>query len=443
MWACALAILSGGAGQAAADTFRILCDCGEAMQIKVDLIEQARCQIDLALYEIDCGQAPLGTLALLRDAARRGIRVRLLVDGLMNRLPAALKSHLLAEGIEIREYHPVQWYRPCRINNRMHDKLFIVDCEHLIVGSRNLEDEHFDLDPCRNYVDRDVYVRGCAAKVAASYFQAKWNSNDVGSAQLVDRIWERRYHEKRCDACRSLVETGSARQAGALLDAWYEVLESGEWLKLHTGRDWSEGLRQVPVQFMYDQPGVKALRRTGIERDIEEHLSSARFSIVLETPYLVLTERMKHLLMAARDRGVHIRILTNSLASTDQVLAQAEFENEKRRLLRAGVELWEYVGPNHLHAKSAVVDGRVAIIGSYNFDARSERENTEVAVAAMDEEAAAQLELSIEEQMANSYRIGPDGKPVGSSVRYPGAESERLKKIPSRRLIAPFVKWLL
>jgi phosphatidylserine/phosphatidylglycerophosphate/cardiolipin synthase-like enzyme len=152
---------------------------------------------------------------------------------------------------------------------------------------------------------------------------------------------------------------------------------------------------------------------------------------------------MKQAVLSARARGVSVRLVTNSLASTDLVASYAAFENSEGLLLGAGVEIWEYSGPQHLHAKSMIVDGAVAVIGSYNADSRSERADLEVAVAIYDPAAAATLDSSIEQRLANAYRVAADGIPAGGGPRHPGAEPEKIRKMRRERAVVPLFRRFL
>ena len=97
--------------------------------------------------------------------------------------------------------------------------------------------------------------------------------------------------------------------------------------------------------------------------------------------------------------------MTNSLASTDQLMVYAGYSNQRKNLLARGVEVWEFSGCDHFHAKSALIDGCIAVIGSYNFDPRSEHLNTETAVVARDPYVAHQLLESMDAHFANAWRI--------------------------------------
>jgi len=427
---------------ARADVFRILSSDQEAAQARVHLIQGAEREINVSYYSVVSGRISGVFFALLRDAAARGVQVRLLTDGLESRIPASVKTYLLEQGVQIREYHPVQLARPQWLNHRMHDKLLIVDCEQLAAGSRNLEDEHFGLE-CVNFVDRDVYVRGCAAATARAYFMQLWESADVRPANTADRKLLDRIDPPKQQAAywQRLWRQTPPEQVGGLLDAQLQWAAGSGWLSFDCPADWSAGQPDRPVRFLSDRPGDK--HAAGLDEAHAELIEAARRSLLIETPYLVLTKRMKGALIGARQRGTNVQILTNSLASTDSLASYAAYQNEKKQLLRAGIELWEYSGPNQLHAKSLVVDDAIALISSYNFDARSANANLEVAVAAYDAAAACELSASIQLHMANALQIGPDGIPLGSDVRHPQATARQLHRLRRQRVVVPAFRRLL
>jgi len=105
-----------------------------------------------------------------------------------------------------------------------------------------------------------------------------------------------------------------------------------------------------------------------------------------------------------------------------------------------GVELWEYAGPQSMHSKSSLGDSRIVMVGTYNLDPRSERLNSEIAVIFEDGDVAAELERSMDANLARSWRIGPDGRPEGQRERYPGARPVKKLKLRLVRLVEPFIR---
>lgn len=139
-------------------------------------------------------------------------------------------------------------------------------------------------------------------------------------------------------------------------------------------------------------------------------------------------------------RGVRVRILTNSLATSDNLFAQAGYVGDRRDLVQAGVELWEYAGPECLHAKAAVVDDEIVIVGSYNLDPRSEHLNSELALVATDPALAGELRALFDGHLARAWPIARHGWPKGSTVPYPGVSGGKVLRLELLRLLVPLIE---
>jgi putative cardiolipin synthase len=214
------------------------------------------------------------------------------------------------------------------------------------------------------------------------------------------------------------------------------------WLagRIAAHRDTPEGRPQPrrevgPVRFLHDPPGRKGAG-PGVAGALLELLDGARERVVIESPYLIPTRGFEDGLERAIGRGVHVRILTNSLATTDNLWPQAAYAGDKKRLVALGVELWETMGDESLHTKAAVVDGVTAVVGSFNLDPRSERLNTELAVVIDDPALAAELAATMDGRLAGAAQIGPDGRPEGYDDRYPGVSRCKVWKMRLMRPLA-------
>lgn len=355
-----------------ADKVRILEDPVEASQARIDLIQQAKHSIDAQYYIVGRDYFTLAGLALLRDAARRGCSVRLIIDAQSNKIPAAVHASLKREGVLVKVYHPFTFLRLSWTVRRMHDKGLNVDGYKMIRGGRNIEGSYFGYN-AHNYVDRDVYVEGKAVTAASRYFDELWNSSEVASLRISSNA-------KRADEGRTI------------LDDARRQLRLRKGSRLNSGTDWGARARQVRrVEFLHDPVGQKDIR-FGIAQALRQKLRQARHSILIETPYLVPTKELLVDLADAKRQGVDkIELVTNSLVSNDSTLVQLGYEVRKKALQERGAELWEFKGPDTLHAKSAVLDNRLALIGSFNIDPRSQHLNTETAVAIDDTVTAQQL----------------------------------------------------
>ena len=391
----------------------------------------------------------IGTLAaeqLLR-AAERGVRVRVLVDDTLieaqDRTLLLLSAHPNAH---IRIYNPNLrvgvnfWERMGNaftkfraVNQRMHDKTAIFDGAAGITGGRNMADEYFDFDHEYNFRDRDVLLLGPAVSDMSENFEEFWNSE---FAHPVEDLLD--------DIGRGLTATDIAIKARDLhtyaadpkhFEPQIREAISGAPEKfpgIVAAMSWED------VSFVSDIPG----KNSGEEglggggestTQLIDAVKNAKTSILIQSPYLVMPEGGIELFDALVDRGVRIRISTNSLASTDNIQAFSGYYGQRKALLNAGVELYEFnpypairdelierfprIAENNpvfaIHAKSMVIDDRTVFIGTFNLDPRSANLNTEVGMLTDSVELARQLTESIERDIApsNSWETTLDFNP--------------------------------
>jgi cardiolipin synthase C len=412
------------ASPALADRVRILATDRQAAEARVEMVLAAREEILASAFIFGDDPFTLTSLGLLRDAARRGVRVQLIVDAQWNRIPRAVQAHLKAEGIEIREYHPFRLDRPLWLVRRMHDKLTVVDGRVLLAGGRNIQSTYFGFGHqirSSNYIDCDLQVEGDAAAEARRYFLALWSSREVRPV-------------------RARATAAEIAEAARLLDRYKAWLDARiAEARNDPSRPPAALVEAGPVRFLHDPVGPRdPTRKVGSE--LRDLLGRARESAVIESPYLVPSRAFRKALDEALRRGVHVRILTNSLGATDNFWPQAGYVGHKRDLVWQGVELWEYQGPECLHAKAAVIDGETVIVGSYNLDPRSENLNTELALVVRDRPLATEMRALMDGHLEKSARIDVRGYPEGAAEPYPGVPRRKVWKLRLLRLLAPAVR---
>ena len=363
---------------ARADVVRILDKDQEAAQARVDLIREAKSSIEVLYFIAKDDRVSAAMLQLMRDARRRGVSVRMVIDGTFRRIPKGILAHLRDEGVLIRTYHPFDLRHLTWLNHRMHDKLIVVDGKRYITGGRNLDESYFGLSKKINYRDIDIYVDGPSAADAQRRFEQVWDSRDV--ANLHGHVTQR--------AKRDATEH--------LGDSLIEMVHSG-FIDLGKPRDWSAGGVEVgPVQFFAGHQ---------IGADMTPLIAAAKESIVIESPYFIPPRFFRELLLKKLAEGVRITVITNSVRSTDGLLPQVGYLKYRKPLARAGIDFHEYKGPDCLHGKVILVDGHVAMVGSYNIDPRSEYLNTEVMAVAESEELARRLQERIDGHIVNAWTI--------------------------------------
>jgi putative cardiolipin synthase len=301
----------------------------------------------------------------------------------------------------------------------MHEKVVVVDGERYIAGGRNLAEAYFGLAKKKNYVDRDVYVEGASAADADRHFEKLWSSRHVAKLKATVSALEK---EKAAD----------------LLDAVLAETSCGGFIELNSGNDWSDEQKEVEsVQFLHDP--LVSEDGTRVAEQFLKMIENAETSIVIESPYLVPPRPLLELLEKKLREGVYVQIVTNSLRSTDGVLPQAGYLRYRRRLARAGIDVREYKGPDPLHAKSAVIDGRIAVIGSFNIDPRSHHWDTEVLSVVEDETLARELLDSIDLHLANAWTVRGNGRPA-RVARDPGVSRAKSIRAWVARLFVPLVE---
>jgi putative cardiolipin synthase len=369
----------------------------------------------------------------LWQAAERGVRVRLLLDdnntkGLDDDI-AALDAH---PNIEIRLFNPYAnrgWRLGelavdfSRLNRRMHNKSFTADNQAAIVGGRNIGDEYFGAEGAVAFQDLDVLAAGAVVPEVSAEFDAYWNSASAyPAASLIPAP----------KAADTTVREGWAKlheqpEAGRYLDAVRETSLIRDLLARSLQLDWM-GARVVS-----DDPAkvLSPLERTDLNMlpRMQAAVGKPARELDLVSPYFVPTEAGTAALREMAQSGVRVRILTNSLAATDVTPVHAGYSNYREALLRAGVHLYELKpsaqqksvqrsgigGSSHasLHAKTFAVDRSRIFVGSFNFDPRSARLNTEMGVVLESPALAARLSGALDAMLpsdAYEVRLSPDGR---------------------------------
>lgn len=404
-----------------------------SMVARAWLTEAAERSIDVQYFIFTGDNVGLIAVDYLLRAADRGVHVRLLVDDFMLEADGeqllALDAH---PNLEIRLYNPtanIGKNLPTKLfnlttdfrgfNQRMHNKTFIVDGQAVITGGRNIADEYFDYDHDYNFRDRDVLLLGGASADVQRSFNVFWeNALSVPIGTLVkstathDTTSTYRYlHNYACDPNNFWPQV--RERIKAVPETFTRIVESGAFV-------WSDS-----VSFVTDAPGKNAgtegIGGGGASTDeLIRLVNGAKKSVTIQSPYLVTTPLSQKLFRDAVARGVRVRILTNSLASTDNLEAFSGYRRERAALLAIGVEIYEFKPDAQvrrqimtgalqttldfspvfgLHAKSMVIDESIAVIGTFNLDPRSANLNTECLAVVRDARVAGNLQHAMDVDM--------------------------------------------
>jgi putative cardiolipin synthase len=424
----------------------------EALLARAWLVGNAKQSIDVQYFIWSTDNIGILAAEALLRAAERGVHVRVIVDDFLIDAPdksmLALSRH---PNIEIRIYNPrVSVGVPLQkrllnlltnfrgVNQRMHNKIAVVDGKIAITGGRNMAAEYFDYNHEYNFRDRDVLLLGETVKSIQASFEDYWNSEltvDVENrlngwglmkknVSIDDKEINQVYSELHSYAKMPENYAPEVRAAIADVPASFAILARQ--------MTWGQ------VEFISDRPGKndKILSLGGggqATLALAKLVESAKTSIVIQSPYLVLSDNAIEVFRRSIERGVTVRINTNSLASTDNLQAFSGYRNQRKRLLKMGIQIYEYKPKPEvqrklmnnfptitgktpifsLHAKTMVIDAKTVYIGTFNLDPRSENLNTEVGAIVHDSALARKMEALIEVDMApnnswNAVKDNPD-----------------------------------
>jgi cardiolipin synthase C len=448
---------SHGLGRIAADSapqgsaFRALPAAAQALDARLALIQRAQHSIDLQTYQLHDDDAGRQVARALRDAAGRGARVRLLVDDLYSAENRTLLLELAAHrNVEVRLFNPfaagrslvlarylVSLFDFARVNHRMHNKLLLVDGAFAIAGGRNIGDPYFRRGKDGNFVDFDLLLVGDVVPDLAAIFDRYWNSPHVRALHALespdasDDVLHRRFEQRtRLD---DDAPDAAPRDTGALRHSLLSRDLDRPPLALLRGR----------VEALADDPD-KVTGRIAPERSVTAWfvgaVDHARSRVTLVSPYFLPGERGLDVLRRARERGVQVELVTNTVAANDEPLVAAAYARYRKALLRMGVTIHE-VGSGQLktvrlfrdalgastgrsHAKLTVIDGERVFVGSMNMDPRSARENTELGLLVDSAELAIEVQQLLDLLRSGAtYRLRLDSS--GEHVQWVAVDGGR------------------
>lgn len=385
----------------------------EAMAARLNLIANAQTSLDVATYLYADDESGHDVAAALLDAADRGVRVRIVVDGLVGwfnflggDLGYALGTH---PGIEVRFYNPVNLLAPWGLSARFHEKYLIADGRVLVLGGRNISDEFLTPEehPAYNY-DLDVLMwcgqsgQGSAADALVAYFDRLWDERCTPAYEQVP-AWRRSGVEAKVEELRLRWDELEAKWAQAIAPADWEALT-------------------VPVEgwALLTNPTGWSVKEPALWDDLMALIRDARESVWIQTPYVVLSADMRDSLRAALEDVPEAVLLSNSRAGGNNIVASADAVFHRGMTLSMPLAYYELQAPRSMHTKAMLVDGEVSVFGSFNFDMRSAYSDTEVMLAVRGEALGEMMEDYMLEMRAMALPVEADG-------RYGTAEVEALE----------------
>jgi putative cardiolipin synthase len=462
---------------------------------RMELARLAQHSLDVQYYLLAGDNTGRALMRALRDAAARGVRVRLLVDDLYTTgeddLLLALAS---TPNVEVRLFNPFPAGRSSdftrfvssgfdfgRVNRRMHNKLFIADNIAAVAGGRNMADEYVMNAAGSNFVDMDVFAAGPVVRELSNAFDHYWNSDVVYPVQRIaasrlsvpalQQAFEEstaRAHPAEPDLIRAdghIEDPDGVAPPATLPPEQVHMLN----LPFDLARHALAPLVWARARVLFD-PLTKTEGENEAENSIKGTVTegvirwfgTARKNIKMVSPYFVPSDAGVAALIGARRAGLGVELVTNSLASTDEAWVYVGYWAHLKPLLEAGVEVRE-LSPSlsvkrgklglfghrsgALHMKNAIVDHREVFLGSMNLDQRSAKLNTELGLIIESPEMARQLEAFGDARSVYRLRLSADGSRIewviegedGRDIVYDSAPETSVWHRFWLRVIGPFI----
>src|SRR6185436_9142146 len=425
--------------------FRMLAVGVDGFLARVQMVNAAERTLDLQYFIFRADETgKLLTNAVLQ-AADRGVRVRVLIDDgetiAGDDQLVALDAH---PQVEVRIFNPFIYrghfmfmraleftFSIARLDYRMHNKMMVVDNSIALIGGRNVGDEYFQIDPKTQFADDDVFAAGPLVKELSATFDEFWKSDmaipvralaeatasDVALAAY-RKVLADHHEEKKADGTDYASRVATGEPLAAMLSGRLPLV-------------WAQ------AQLIYDSPNKKEVSKDGMvgrlmHRPVAAAVAAVQTELLMTTPYLIPGDEGMALFGDLRKRNVRVRILTNSLESSNVLVAHSGYIRYRPRLVEGGSEVHEVrsllgnargsgqtasisrFGNYSLHAKLFVFDRKRLFVGSMNFDQRSMHLNTEIGLIIDSPELAQQAATRFEAMVSlpNSYELvlrGGDG----------------------------------
>ena len=399
-----------------------------ALAARVALADLAEHSLDVQYYIWEADATGRILAERLVRAADRGVRVRILVDDInLSGRDARIASLDAHPNIEIRIFNPFAnrkfraldfVFDMARVNHRMHNKMMIMDNALTLVGGRNVGAHYFQAHTRSNFRDLDIVGAGPIVRDTSEVFDRFWNGPwSIPVAQLVKKAYGQQQLVTAVADIRRQIEEDDYPfpleiDTTELLDDLDNIFDKLVW---------------APGQIIWEDPTsiYEGVGYGQMNAALLNRLETLESELLIESAYFVPQESGVAAVRSLTERGVRVRVLTNSLVANDVLAAHAGYSKYRKPLLEAGAELYElrpYPGPveqkvvsakskSGLHTKSIVFDRKHVFIGSFNLDPRSSMINTEAGIYVESPELASQVTDYMDEGVSphNAYRVLMDG----------------------------------
>jgi putative cardiolipin synthase len=400
-------LASGGDGPK--NSVAVIDQYRDAMQVRHDFMKAETKGIYAQHFIVREDTIGLGYFTQIREARRRGIPVKLIFDDWASvkatsprRLTFSMVQHLIDEGVEIKFFHKIDKRAittPYRYMKRMHEKLVMFKgSESFLVGDRDAGGSYYGMKKVKErFVSRDILVKGDVSQDAFKHFEDLWDSDlveeyDMSKLKIAPTAQDVELAKIKLDEAQRKLKAINFVDNNGTIDRWTKKLKPVK-----------------KITFLGD--GVGKIDYTAHKITLET-IKNAKKSVLMSSPYVILNKKNASVLKESINNGAKITLLTNSARMTDEIWVPPAYDYDSKKLTNMGVDLWEGSTTRIFHAKSYIIDEKIVIFGSNNFDNRSQRWDRESGIMIEDEDFAAELKKFMMDDKKQATKVDPNRLPL-------------------------------
>lgn len=405
----------------------------DALLYRLNMIEHAKNEIILSTFDFNADKSGKDMMAALLNAADRGVKIRIIIDGFSGFLDVrgnewfkALASH---ENISLRIYNPISFLKPWKIQARLHDKYLIIDQQMFLLGGRNTTNLFLgDYSKSQN-IDREIFVYETEDQKDSSLYQLR---------TYFEKIWALK--DSREFTCKKITEKVS-NSLNSLKNRYKTLRET--YPTAYTTWNFQDLTFETNRISLLCNPLEASNKEPWMWHSIHQLMLQGKETLIY-TPYIICGKEMYQDLTELNKKRIPLEIITNDVASGANPWGCTDYLNQKKRIWKTGANVYEFMGAHSCHTKAVLIDDRMSIIGSYNLDMRSTYQDTELMLAIDSRELNSIIRKEAERDKTYSKIIEKNGEYIQGENYVPKELSTgkkcfywalRILTIPLRRFL--------
>lgn len=384
--------------QAGTERVSYLNDNVEALLYRLRMVEEAKKEIILSTFDFNSDHAGHDIMSVLYQAANRGVKVRIIVDGISGFLDLkgdpwfqALVSH---DNVNIRTYNPVNLLKPWTMQARLHDKYFIVDDKMYLLGGRNTANLFLGDYSSKKNIDRELFVYETQASSGSSIYQLK---------DYFEHVWTSQ--DSKNYTCRKM--TDKVKNCITQLEKQYLDLQT-QYPQAYETWNWESLTKETQKVSLLSNPVNAGNKEPWMWYALNQLMKQGE-KVTIYTPYIICGKEMYQDLHQLMQNGTCVDIITNAVSSGANPWGCTDYLNQKENIWKTGANVYEFMGKHSCHTKALLIDNHMTILGSYNMDMRSTYQDTELMLVVDSPELNAEIAKEMETDKTYSRTMEDDG----------------------------------